>query len=161
MVLPLIFLTNCVKSFNERVAWAFRGLYIAKLAGDAVDNSLAAYQKAETQRCLKAHGTKTQGYADCIAKSLEVTRKWTGCKKAEKKLCAGGVALNLQEVQKTTKNALDLALKVGKGDVTGALKKVVCLLASFLKVAKDAKVDFKEYQEHIDALIGLSAGLCQ
>jgi hypothetical protein len=161
VVAPVLVAPSGCAKFNERLAWAHHALHWTALAGEAVDEGVAAYQRSETQRCLKTHGSKTEAYAECIGKSLKVTRKWTGCDKAGKSLCKGGVALALQDAQRSARKALETAYKAGKGDVYGAVKGAVCALAPMVKIAKDAGVDFKQYEEEISSLLGLAEGLCK
>lgn len=154
---------NC-GGFDKRMAWGYRALHWSKLAGEATDNGLAAWQRAETKRCLAAHGSKTPGYAKCIAKSLAIMQKWDGCKKGEAakgKYCKGGAAVGLQNAQKIGLNSLETAWAAKKGDVFGAVKPAVCTIAGFLQFAKDAGANFGKADKSISTLLSLSKAICK
>lgn len=153
----MVFIGSCAG-----MAWSYRTLHYTKLAAEDVDKGIGIFQRTETARCLKEHGTKTTGYAKCITNSLGITKKWTGCEKSDgKTYCQNGAAVGIQNAQKGGLKTLDTVWKTGKGDYTGAVKPALCGLAAFVKLAKDAGVNFKKFDKAISTVLGLAAPLCK
>lgn len=159
IALAVVFLMGCAK-FNKNLAWGYRSLHWTKLAGDGVDAGLATWLRNEVKSCLAKHGSKSPGYATCIDPALKLVQAWTGCLNANDKDCAKGVVVILQSSQKTGLEALEAAYHAGKGNITSAVKSSICVVAKFLKTAKEQGVTFGKADSAVAKVLLLAAPIC-